>query len=143
MRKKIYREVIENLPNEEVIEDFPNEQTTEHLPNEEERTWAMLCHFSVFSMFVFPFGNILAPLIIWLIKKEEMPFVENQSKEVLNFQISMTIYAAVAFLLIIILVGIPILIGLGICNVVMTIVAAIKANEGENYRYPINLRMIK
>ena len=72
-----------------------------------------------------------------------MPFVENQSKEVLNFQISMTIYAAVAFLLIIILVGIPILIGLGICNVVMTIVAAIKANEGENYRYPINLRIIK
>ena len=134
MRKKIYREVIEDLPNEEVIEN---------LPNKEERTWAMLCHFSVFSMFVFPFGNILAPLIIWLIKKEEMPFVENQSKEVLNFQISMTIYVIVAFLLIIILVGIPMLIGLGIFNVIMTIVAAIKANEGENYRYPINLRIIK
>jgi uncharacterized Tic20 family protein len=134
MRKKIYREVIEDLPNEEVIEN---------LPNKEERTWAMLCHFSVFSMFVFPFGNILAPLIIWLIKKEEMPFVENQSKEVLNFQISMTIYVIVAFLLIIILVGIPMLIGLGIFNIIMTIVAAIKANEGENYRYPINLRIIK
>jgi uncharacterized Tic20 family protein len=134
MRKKIYREV---------IEDFPNEEVIENLPNKEERTWAMLCHFSVFSMFVFPFGNILAPLIIWLIKKEEMPFVENQSKEVLNFQISMTIYVIVAFLLIIILVGIPMLIGLGIFNIIMTIVAAIKANEGENYRYPINLRIIK
>ncbi len=125
MRKKMYR------------------QATENLPNKEERTWAMLCHFSVFSMFVFPFGNILAPLIIWLIKKEEMPFVENQSKEVLNFQISMTIYLIVAALLIIILVGIPLLIGLGIFNIIMTIVAAIKANEGKNYRYPINLRIIK
>ena len=125
MRKKMYRQVTENLP------------------NKEERTWAMLCHFSVFSMFVFPFGNILAPLIIWLIKKEEMPFVENQSKEVLNFQISMTIYLIVSALLIMILVGIPLLIGLGIFNVIMTIVAAIKANEGKNYRYPINLRIIK
>lgn len=125
MRKKMYRQVTENLP------------------NKEERTWAMLCHFSVFSMFVFPFGNILAPLIIWLIKKEEMPFVENQSKEVLNFQISMTIYLIVAALLIIILVGIPLLIGFGIFNIMITIVAAIKANEGKNYRYPINLRIIK
>lgn len=125
MRKKMYRQVTENLP------------------NKEERTWAMLCHFSVLSMFVFPFGNILAPLIIWLIKKEEMPFVENQAKEVLNFQISITIYLIVAALLIIILVGIPLLIGIGIFNIVITIIAAIKANEGKNYRYPINLRIIK
>ncbi|MFP6872938.1 MAG: DUF4870 domain-containing protein [Verrucomicrobiales bacterium] len=118
-------------------------QVTENLPNKEERTWAMLCHFSVLSMFVFPFGNILAPLIIWLIKKEEMPFVENQAKEVLNFQISITIYLIVAALLIIILVGIPLLIGIGIFNIVITIIAAIKANEGKNYRYPINLRIIK
>ena len=60
-------------------------------PTKDERTWAMLCHFSAFSGLIFPFGNFLAPLIIWLIKKEEMPFVEDQGKEVLNFQISMTI----------------------------------------------------
>ena len=127
--------------NVQAIEDKPAMAVI--LPNKEERTWAMLCHFSVFSMFVFPFGNILAPLIIWLIKKEEISFVENQSKEVLNFQISITIYLIVSALLIIILVGIPLFIGIGIFNIVITIIAAIKANDGKNYRYPINLRIIK
>ena len=112
-------------------------------PNRDERTWAMLSHFSALSMFIVPFGNILAPLIIWLIKKEEMAFVEDQAKEVLNFQISMTIYLIGSIILIIVLVGIPILIGLGIFNVIITIIAGIKANDGKSYRYPINLRLIK
>ena len=112
-------------------------------PSKDERTWAMLSHFSALCMFIFPFGNILAPLIIWLIKKEEMPFVENQAKEVLNFQISMTIYLLISGILCFILIGIPFVIGLGIFNVIITIIAGIKANDGKSYRYPINLRLIK
>ena len=112
-------------------------------PSKDERTWAMLSHFSVLCMFIFPFGNILAPLIIWLIKKEEMSFVENQAKEVLNFQISMTIYLLISGILCFILIGIPFVIGLGIFNVIITIIAGIKANDGKSYRYPINLRLIK
>ena len=121
-------------------EPTPPIETT---PSKDERTWAMLSHFSVLCMFIFPFGNILAPLIIWLIKKDEMPFVEDQGKEVLNFQISMTIYLIGSIILIIVLIGIPILIGLGIFNVIITIIAGIKSNDGESYRYPINLRLIK
>ena len=94
-------------------------------------------------MFIFPFGNILAPLIIWLIKKEEMSFVEDQAKEVLNFQISMTIYLLISGILCFILIGIPFVIGLVIFNVIITIIAGIKANDGKSYRYPINLRLIK
>ena len=112
-------------------------------PSKDERTWAMLSHFSALCMFIFPFGNILAPLIIWLIKKEEMSFVEDQAKEVLNFQISMTIYLLISGILCFILIGIPFVIGLGILNVIITIIAGIKANDGESYRYPINLRLIK
>ena len=118
-------------------------QQIESQPTKDERTWAMLSHFSVLCMFIFPFGNILAPLIIWLIKKDEMPFVEDQAKEVLNFQISMTIYFIGSIILIIVLIGIPILIVLGIFNVIITIIAGIKANDGKSYRYPINLRLIK
>ena len=117
--------------------------TMEIIPSKDERTWAMLSHFSVLCMFVFPFGNILAPLIIWLIKKEEMSFVEDQAKEVLNFQISMTIYFIGSIILIILLIGIPILVGLIIFNIIITIIAGIKANDGKSYRYPINLRLIK
>ena len=115
----------------------------ETTPSKDERTWAMLSHFSALCMFIFPFGNILAPLIIWLIKKEEMSFVEDQAKEVLNFQISMTIYLIGSLILIILLIGIPILIGLVIFNVIITIIAGIKANDGKCYRYQLNLRLIK
>ena len=112
-------------------------------PSKDERTWAMLSHFSVLCMFIFPFGNILAPLIIWLIKKEEMSFVEDQAKEVLNFQISMTIYLLISGILCFILIGIPFVIGLVIFNVIITIIAGIKAIDGKSYQYPINLRLIK
>ena len=112
-------------------------------PSKDEKTWAMLCHFSSFLGLIFPFGNILAPLIIWLIKKEEMPFVQDQGKEVLNFQISMIIYLLISAILCVILIGIPIVIGLVIFCFIITIIAAISANDGTPYRYPINLRLIK
>ena len=118
-------------------------QQIDSQPTKDERTWAMLCHFSAFVGFIFPFGNILAPLIIWLIKKEEMAFVGDQAKEVLNFQISMTIYFISSVILIFLLVGIPLVIGLGIFDFIITIIAAINANDGNLYRYPINLRFIK
>ncbi len=118
-------------------------QQIESQPSKDERTWAMLCHFSAFAGLIFPFGNFLAPLIIWLIKKEEMPFVEDQGKEVLNFQISMTIYLLISGMLCIILIGIPIIIGLIIFCFIITIIAAISANDGKTYRYPMNLRLIK
>ena len=123
---------------------MPKEQTSNDIQiTKDERTWAMLCHFSAFTGLIFPFGNFLAPLIIWLIKKEEMPFVEEHGKEVLNFQISMTIYLLISGILCIILIGIPILIGLVIFCFIITIIAAISANDGKSYRYPINLRLIK
>ena len=123
-------------------EEHP-EQLGDH-PTKDERTWAMLCHFSTLFIFLgIPFSNILAPLIIWLIKKEEMPFLNDQGKEVVNFQITMTICILVSALFCIILIGIPFLIGLLIYNFIITIVAAISANDGKSYRYPINLRLIK
>ena len=112
-------------------------------PSKDERTWAMLCHFSTYTGFIFPFGNIIVPLIIWLSKREDLPLVEDQGREVLNFQISMTIYFIISGILCIILIGIPILIGLIIFDFIITIVAAISANDGKYYRYPINLKLIK
>ena len=121
-------------------ESTPAIETT---PSKDERTWAMLCHFSSYIGFIFPFGNIIVPLIIWLSKREDLPLVEDQGREVLNFQISMTIYFIISGILCIILIGIPILIGLIIFNFIITIVAAISANDGKYYRYPINLKLIK
>ena len=85
----------------------------------------------------------MGPLVVWLIKKSEHPFVDDQGKEALNFQISMTIYGIVAGLLIFVLIGIPLLIGLIVANLVLIIIAAVKASNGESFRYPCTIRFIK
>jgi uncharacterized Tic20 family protein len=105
----------------------------------ESRMWAALSHISALSGFVIPFGNIAGPLIIWLVKRDELSFVDDQAKEALNFNI----YMAVAGVLIFVLIGIPIVIVLAITWLVLIVMAAIKANEGTAYRYPITLRLVK
>ena len=109
----------------------------------DERMWGMLCHLSTFAGYLVPFGNILGPLIIWLVKKDEYAFVDDQGKEALNFQISITIYSLVSGVLILAMIGIPLLIAVIIFSVVMTVIAAIKANGGEYYRYPLTIRFVK
>lgn len=110
----------------------------------EERTWAMFAHLSSFLGWIgIPLANIIAPLIIWQIKKDEMPFAGEQAKECLNFQISLTIYAVISAILILVVVGFIGLIALFILDIVCTIMAAIKVNNGEAYRYPMTIRLVK
>ena len=112
--------------------------------NPQEKTMAMLCHLLAFAgLVVPPVGHILGPLIIWLMKKDESELIDDQGKESLNFQISISIYWFVAGMLSFILIGIPIVIALAVFWVVMVIMASLKANEGGRYRYPLNLRLIK
>ena len=78
-----------------------------------------------------------------LIKKEEFPFVDDQGKEAINFQISITIYMIISAILIVVVIGILLMIALGVFAIVMIIIATIKANGGEKYRYPLTIRLIK
>ncbi len=110
--------------------------------NRDERMWAMFCHLSALIGFIIPFGNIIAPLVLWTLKKEEYPLVNDQGKESLNFQISMTIYVIASIILIFLVIGIVLLILLGIFSLIVIIIAAIKANEGEKYRYPLTIRFL-
>ncbi|MFH1359474.1 MAG: DUF4870 domain-containing protein [Candidatus Omnitrophota bacterium] len=107
------------------------------------QTMAMLCHLLALAGFVIPLGNLLGPLILWQIKKGEDPLIDENGKEAVNFQISMTIYMAVAFLLVFIVIGIPLLFALGIANLVLVIIASIKTNNGEKFVYPLAIRLIK
>ena len=100
----------------------------------------MMCHLSAFAGLVVPLGNIWGPLVFWLIKKDELPEVDLHGKESLNFQISMTIYLFVSIILILLLIGIPMVIGLTIYWIVAVIVASVRANNGELYRYPLAIR---
>lgn len=111
--------------------------------NKDARTWGMLAHLSALAGYVIPFGNIIGPLIVWLIKKEEYPFVDDQGKESLNFQISFSIYMFIAVISLYACVGFILVPALAIAGIVFIVLGTIKANNGEYYRYPLTIRLIK
>ena len=113
------------------------------VPDKDERMWGMLCHLTAFSGLIIPFGWILGPLIVWLIKKDEMPFVDDQGKESLNFQLTMFIAFVISAILMFVVIGFLFIGILYIYEIIVLIIASIKANEGVLYRYPYTIRFIK
>jgi len=127
-----------NKMNETPTAPTPSSQSSEI------RTWCVLCHASALLGLFFHFlGHLLGPLIVWLLKRDMSPEIDANGKESLNFQISMLIYDAIAGILCIILIGIPILIALWVLNTVLVIIASVKTSEGKVYRYPFTIRFIK
>ena len=102
----------------------------------------MLCHLSALSGYITGIGFIAGPLIVWLIKKDRYPLVDVNGKESLNFQISMLIYLAISAVLAFALIGIPLLVILGGLQLILPVVAGIKVNNGETFRYPMTIRLI-
>jgi len=119
------------------------ENTTPQAAQGSGNTIAMWCHLSALAMFIIPFGNIIGPLVVWLTNRDKYPVVNDQGREALNFQISMLLYSLIGLVLVFILIGGLILVGLLIFNIVQIILAALSANKGNSYRYPICLRLIK
>jgi len=108
------------------------------------RTWNVLCHATALAGFFVPWaGHILGPLIVWLVKRNDSPEIDEHGKESLNFQISMLIYNVIAGVLCLVLIGFVILAILHILNLVLVIIASIQASQGKFYRYPLAIRLIK
>ncbi|MEX2673017.1 MAG: DUF4870 domain-containing protein [Phycisphaeraceae bacterium] len=117
---------------------------TGNMPDPKSRNWAVGCHLAAFLGFFVPtVGQIVGPLIIWLLKRHDDPLVEEQGKESLNFQISITIYALVSAVLVLVLIGIVLLPLVVIFDVVMVIIASIKVSNGEPWRYPLTIRLVQ
>lgn len=123
-------------------------------PSAEERQWGMFGHLSALTgVATGGLGNFLGPLIIWQMKKDTLPFAADQAKEALNFNITLLIVGIVlgivGTLFTVITLGlgailvVPVVLVLGIAWLVFTIMAAIKANDGVSYRYPLTIRLIK
>ena len=126
----------------------PIENVTQALSND-ERTWALLAHLSAFSAFISGIGCILGPMIVWLVKRDSLPFASEQAKEALNFNITVALgFVALVILTIgtfglFVLFAVPIGLALFVAWVVLTVIAALKVNEGVAYRYPFTLRLVK
>jgi uncharacterized Tic20 family protein len=110
----------------------------------DDKTWAMLCHISGLAGYlgVIPFASVIGPLIVWLLKKDTSAFVDEHGKESLNFQITMSIFYVIAIMLCFVLIGFLILPFLGIWMIVLVIIGAIKASNGEHFRYPLTIRLV-
>jgi hypothetical protein len=107
-----------------------------------ENTIAMWCHLSTFAGILVPFGNFLAPLLIWLSKKDEYPLVDDQGRESLNFQITVFLYSLAGIILTFLIIGFLFLIVVMLFAVIQVIKAGIAASRGQRYRYPFCLRIM-
>ncbi len=136
----------EPTPYTEQPVNFQAERVSKEV-NKDARMWAMFCHLGGLAALlpILPIvGGIIAPLIIWQIKKDEHPFVNEQGKEAVNFQISILIYELVAGILMFALcVGALFLPAVMIFSIIFLVIAAIKANNGFHYHYPLCIRFIK
>jgi uncharacterized Tic20 family protein len=134
-------------------------------PGSEERAWALLCHVLAFVGLAVPFGNIVAPLLVWMFKRDQMPFVREHGRESLNFQISYSVYASViaAVSLCLFLLGalalgpqrrgdtpplflfapFCLLIPLWLGQLVLMMIASLRAYQGRPWRYPLTFRLVK
>jgi uncharacterized Tic20 family protein len=112
---------------------------------QDEKSWGMYVHLAALAGLAVPGGSLIGPLIVWMIKKDEMPFVDRHGKEEVNFQLNILILALLTMPIVLITFGIAFFLPLavGILGAVMPIVAGMKANNGEEYQYPYIVRLIK
>ena len=108
--------------------------------------WAMIAHLSAFAMYFTAVGHIVGPLIVWLAKRDGHPFVDSQAREALNFQISWSIYMLANLVLFFTIIGaivaVPLFFVLPAFQVVCMVFAAIKANDGVDFKYPLSIRFL-
>jgi len=116
-----------------------------------DNSLAVVMHLLGFAWFIFPFyGNVLGPLVLWLVKRSDSPLLDRVGKEVLNFQISFSIYISLALavgtVLLIFLVGILfyfVAAAIWVAWVVLMIIGAVKTSNGEEYKYPFTIRLLQ
>ncbi|MCB0567234.1 MAG: DUF4870 domain-containing protein [Phaeodactylibacter sp.] len=125
-------------------EPLDSHETREGLiPDKDELMWSTFAHLGFVAGMVIPFGNVIAPLVIWLVFKDRSSYVDYHGKEALNFQITVTLAMIASGILILLLIGIFLLIAVVLLALVFSIMGAIKANNGEYYEYPFTIRFIR
>ena len=123
--------------------DSTNEGTGAGAVDQEVRNTAVAAHLSTFAGLVVPFGSVIGPLAVRLSRRDRDPFIDDTGREALNSGISIAIYGLVALIAALMLVGIPLLMVGVVAWVVLASLAAVKASQGQAYRYPLTLRLVR
>jgi uncharacterized Tic20 family protein len=111
--------------------------------NKDENMLGVVCHLLALAGFAVPLGNILGPLILWLVKRAESPYLDAVGKEAVNFNISWSIYMLVAFLSVFVLIGFVLLPIAALAWLILVILGAVSASSGKFHRYPLTIRLIQ
>lgn len=107
------------------------------------KQWAMIIHLSQLANFIVPMAGVVAPIVLWQMKKDESPIIDQHGKNVTNWLISCLIYAVICFVLVIVVIGAFMGIALAIVSIVFAILGGLKANNGEVWKYPMTIQFIK
>ncbi len=129
-------------PDTESDTDLETESSIDDEVSSHDRTWGILVHATAFVGLVVPFGNIIAPLIIWALKKEESPFVDANGKQAINFQITWTILLIAAAISIVLVIGLVLVPIVALAWVILVCVAIVKTSNDEVYEYPLTIEFI-
>jgi uncharacterized Tic20 family protein len=105
--------------------------------------WVVLCHLSGLVGMFFPLGNVVLPIVIWMYKNENDPEVNKHGISVINFHVSWTIYMIISGLLVFVIVGLPLLLGLLVFGLIVSVKGTLMANEGKLYSYPLSIEFLK
>jgi uncharacterized protein len=111
--------------------------------DEPARTTAVVAHLSTFAGLIVPFGSVIGPLAVWLTRRDRDPFIDQAGREALNFGITIALYGSLLLVAALMLIGIPLLVVGVVAWVVLASVAAVKASQGQAYRYPLTLRLVR
>ena len=107
------------------------------------QSWAMAMHLSLLAGFVVPLAGLVAPIVIYLLKKEALPGLVDHGHVVFNWIVSVIVYAVIAGLLVVVVIGIPILMALALVSLIFPIIGAVKASDGVVWRYPLSIRVFQ
>jgi len=108
------------------------------------KNWMIICHLASFAgAFGMPIGNVIGPLVVWLIKKDESEEIDYHGKESINFQITLTIYMLISIVLCFLFIGFALVPAVLMFGTVFTIIATVKTNDGDRYRYPLSIRFLR
>jgi hypothetical protein len=111
--------------------------------SQDERNMGIAVQVSSFAGYIIPFGSILGPFIVWLMKRDEMPFVDECGRNCINFKLSLMVYMLISAVLMFVGIGFLLIGVLAIVDIVFTIIAAMKASEGVSYKYPMTIKFLK
>lgn len=110
--------------------------------SERVRLWRMLCHLSALLGYIFPFGHVLGPLVVWMLRRDQIPGVEKAGRESLNFQLTVTVMGLIGVMLSVVFVGLVLLFLLVVFHFCMTLYASVRTQKGKEFTYPLTIRII-